>query len=365
MNIITMTEYDENDDLLFVLVPSQSSNEYFVRCYDKGDLLEYLNRTSTVFAQWVGADDDEGHGGRPSDKHVVKMPDLLWVTLESIYPIPDSKVMVATLLNRPPPIGQEADLSGGLLGYRVGNLYGSMSESHNHGQTPVQVYHLDPVDPAGVEAVKEKMSAVMVRKMQHMQFYVEGVKVFRAIYVECVEPLKRSFTLKIQLTSNLIHLWYVPNLRNATAMGYSTFYANMILYLKRIQELISNFLGDSIHATVRWGDGTELMLSNYFFIHKVFPETQSPPGIVMRLSPSQYIRLLDLFKWIARSRAPTVDFITITENTSSSINAEMSYVYDSSLPANIHLRSPSRTPNNFDINDVLDSPSQSVLSEMY
>jgi hypothetical protein len=133
-DIITLDPFTkENEKTTVFLVDEEFKN---TTCYDREALLEWLVGTPTQpkepLVEWVDMKDEVGHGGKPTDYAVFKLPDgykyidlpgirALFYTETNVFYVEKVRSQVA-----------------------IGNSQGTFGVSQLHGQMRVDVYTLEP-----------------------------------------------------------------------------------------------------------------------------------------------------------------------------------------------------------------------------
>jgi hypothetical protein len=136
----------DSADLISIKIYNDATEKFGKgQCMIKSDLKEMISSgQGTVFSIWKGGD-TSGRGGKPTDKIVVKLhigAVSIYITIASAHKLFHNKDKIFYAL----------PLYGGKR-RRVGNLYGRIGVSENHGQIPgFKIYKLFTRDEVEMEA---------------------------------------------------------------------------------------------------------------------------------------------------------------------------------------------------------------------
>jgi hypothetical protein len=133
---ITLEAFENIEDVISFKLYNEETKKFGKgQCMDKNEIKNMLsNGESNIFSIWRGGD-NSGRGGKPTKRIVVKLytgGSTIFITLQSAYKIFHSEDNTFYAIS----------LYGGKR-RRVGNLYGRIGVSENHGQVPgFQIYRL-------------------------------------------------------------------------------------------------------------------------------------------------------------------------------------------------------------------------------
>jgi hypothetical protein len=178
---ITLEAFENTTDVISFKLYNEATKKIGKgQCMAKNEVKDMLsNGESNIFSIWKGGD-NSGRGGKPTKRIVVKLYTgglTIFITLQSAYKIFHSEERVFYAIS----------LYGGKR-RRVGNLYGRIGVSENHGQVPgFQIYRLYTRSEIEEEAkIKEDFS---------LDFLVTG-KMEELISMFMDTTIVREFLLK-------------------------------------------------------------------------------------------------------------------------------------------------------------------------
>jgi hypothetical protein len=182
---ITLEAYTSDSDLISFKLYNTTTKKFGKgQCMFKNELREMLSTgEGNVFSIWKGGD-TSGRGGKPTNRLVVKLftgASTIYVTLQSAHKLFHSKDKIFYAL----------PLYGGMR-RRVGNLYGRIGVSENHGQVPgFQIYKLF----SRLEIEREATGSATIKDDFNLDFLVsERMEELISMFMDTTKV--REFLLK-------------------------------------------------------------------------------------------------------------------------------------------------------------------------
>lgn len=182
---ITLEAFEDTKDVISFKLYNETIKKFGKgQCMAKRELREMLSSgEGNIFSIWKGGD-NSGRGGKPTDRLVVKLytgASVIYVTLQSAHKLFHSKDKIFYALA----------LYGGKR-RRVGNLYGRIGVSENHGQVPgFQIYKLFTRS----EIEREATASATLKEDFNLDFLVSA-RMEQLISMFMDTTLVREFLLK-------------------------------------------------------------------------------------------------------------------------------------------------------------------------
>ena len=182
---ITLELFENGTDVISFKLYNTTTKKFGKgQCMMKSELKEMLSTgEGNVFSIWKGGD-TSGRGGKPTNRLVVKLftgASTIYVTLQSAHKLFHSKDKIFYAL----------PLYGGMR-RRVGNLYGRIGVSENHGQVPgFQIYKLF----SRLEIEREATGSATIKDDFNLDFLVsEKMEELISMFMDTTKV--REFLLK-------------------------------------------------------------------------------------------------------------------------------------------------------------------------
>jgi hypothetical protein len=181
-DFITLETFsDENKASTIYIIDEEAKT---VTCYDRPTLIEWLIGTETnakvPLVEWVGMNDESGHGGRPTDYPIFKMPSgYQYLDLAAIRSLLYADVHVFFLEKVRTNVG-------------IGNAQGLFGVSMLHGQMKVDVYTLYP-EESQLSSKDKEFEETMINSAASVK------KEFNAQVVSFIDVIMGIINLSVSL----------------------------------------------------------------------------------------------------------------------------------------------------------------------